>query len=107
MSLLTEDQRQRLRDAIYVESRSCYNCRPVPEEGTVNYRLAHWPLSDSIEEAWARTLMHQEVSFSLSDNTQQVINELDLHCPSCGIKWTDEYVEVGDDYRDENVFKST
>ena len=97
MSLLTQSQIERLRSAIYEDSKRCYNCIPSSETDNV-WVVAIWTLADAIEEAFDTTSINEEINFSIGDNADQIIAELALRCPNCGMSWTAETDQLSDSY---------
>ena len=97
MSLLSQEQIERLRSSVYEHSKRCYNCIPSSETDNV-WVVAYWTLGDAIEEAFDTTEVDQEVDFSLGEHIDEVIADLALRCPNCGMSWTAETDQLADSY---------
>lgn len=93
MACLSEERRETLRQYVYGRWGTCYNCMPW-DKGPV-WIVEKCELDDAIQEALEDTGIDEELPFDPADYTEEIIEELGLHCPTCGTRWDSPAVAIG------------
>lgn len=97
--LLTEDQIERTKAALFNIYDHCYNCMPFDEGEIVwisSHTELHWALQEALDEAGVLA----ELDYDPVNYMDDIISFLNLSCPSCGTEWTSALDEVAKDWCD-------
>ncbi len=95
MSLLTERQKERIREALYNEWGTCENCM-YREEGEAVWVVSHTSLMSAMTSVIEELEIADEVDYTPSERMNELVEELKLTCPECGCNWDSPWVEVGE-----------
>lgn len=96
MSLLTDEQIDRVVEALFNTWGTCYNCMPY-EGGDPVWIVPHCELGEAIQVAFIDSKVADEVDYDPVDHIDELIEELQLSCPNCGTDWDEQWVEVGEE----------
>lgn len=96
MSPLTNEQVDRVTQALYDAWGTCYNCMPF-EGGEPVWIVSHCELGEAIQVAFIDSKVANEIDYDPADYLDELIDELQLSCPGCGTAWDGQWVEVGEE----------
>jgi len=94
MALITDEQAERVKERLYAQWGTCYNCMPY-EKGSPVWIVPNTELADALYEAVESSGVSSEVTFDFEAHVDELISELELSCPNCGTDWLEPYDQIG------------
>jgi len=94
MAILSEDQQERIKGALYRKYGTCYNCMPY-EGGEPVWIVPSSELDEGVEEAIVTSDVYEEIENDPDEMIDEIISELQLSCPNCGTGWGEKWIEIG------------
>ncbi len=96
MALMTEDQKDAVRDELYKAWGTCYNCMPY-DEGPV-WIVPKKELAHALQEAIINSGVINDLNFDPADFLDELVEELQLSCPNCGTEWETPWMDIGEHF---------